>query len=287
MMERVTKLCIGLALGLGVVATSAHAVDLAFYAGPPNPGWISEQAVERETNDMVDGLAGIFDSVTIFGDGDEVGYDSPLGLWTKDHTSNGQKDVLIISCGTMPSGLYQFPNADPDGSRIEDYFDGGNVVINIADWFGYMSYEGGVRSADNGGAGAANILDIPGQSFGSRSNNMEVNADGEKYLPSLEDFTTARPWHLEQFDGTDWDVTPFALSGNQDADPAVAVNSVTGGVLACIIQKDWPLPNDDDDNRGEVVVEFVTNWLTDKGHLGLSVDSGGKLSTIWGNLKQE
>jgi hypothetical protein len=287
MIGRMTKLCLGLGLGVGILATTAGAVDLALYAGPPNPGWISEVAVERETADIVAGVEAIFDSVIVFGDGDEVGYDSPLGLWTLNHTDNGQKDVLITSCGTMPSGLYQFPNADADGSRIEEFFDGGNIVINIADWFGYMSYEGGVRSADNGPDGAANILDIPGLSYGSRSNNMEVTADGEKYLPSLGDFTTDRPWHLEQFDGTDWDVTPFALSGDQDADPAVAENSSNGSVLACLIQKAWPLPADEDDNRGEVVVEFIQNWLTDKGHLGLSVDSGGKLSTIWGNLKQE
>jgi hypothetical protein len=241
---------------------------------------------------MVAGLDGIFDSLIVFGDGDEVGPDSPLAVWTKEHTSNGAKDLLIISCGTMPSGLYQFPNVDPDGSAIEEYFDGGNIVINIADWFGYMSYEGGVRSADNGGDGAANILDIPGQSFGSRVNDMIVNEDGKLYLPSLVDFTSARPWHLEQFEGTDWDVTPFAKpdASDIDADPAVAVNSVTGGILACIIQKDWPLPAAEDDNRGEVVIEFVTNWLGDKGYVdaaGLPVDARGRLSTTWSNLKRQ
>ncbi len=287
MIGRAIRASLSVAVGLGVIATSAHAIDLAFYAGPPNPGWISEVAVERETADMVDGLSDMFDDVIVFGDGDEVGYDSPLGLWTLNHTDDGEMDVLVTSCGTMPSGLYQFPNADPDGSRIEEYLDGGNIVINIADWFGYMSYEGGVRSADNGAGGAANILDIPGLSFGSRSNNMEVNADGLKYLPSLEDFNTARPWHVEQFDGSDWEVTTFADSGPNDADPACAVNTTNGSVLACIIQRDWPLPADDEDNRGEVVTDFVRNWLTDKGHIALSVESGGKLPTMWGNLKHQ
>ncbi|MDP6421115.1 MAG: hypothetical protein QF672_07270 [SAR202 cluster bacterium] len=269
---------------LAFIAYGSSASDLAIYAGPPNPGWISPGSVARETADIESGLGGMFPSMTTFRDGDEVGYDSPLGLWTQNHTSNGAADVLVISCGTMPSGLYQFPNVDPDGSPIEEFLDGGNVVINIADWFGYMSYEGGVRSADNAAAGAANIFDIPGLSFGSRVNAMTVNDNGRNYLPSLVDFSSARPWHLEQFAGTDWDVTTFADAGPDDADPAVAVNSVTGGVVAAIIQKDWPDPSDADDNRGEVVVEFVSNWLTAEGVI-TAVDAKGKASTTWGDLK--
>ena len=65
------------------------------------------------------------------------------------------------------------------------------------------------------------------------------------------------------------------------------MNTTNGSVLACIIQRDWPLPADDEDNRGEVVTDFVRNWLTDKGHIALSVESGGKLPTMWGNLKHQ
>ena len=61
----------------------------------------------------------------------------------------------------MPSCLYQFPNVNADGSRAEKWLDGGNMIINVGDWFAYCSYEvGGVRQADNGGTGAANILDL-------------------------------------------------------------------------------------------------------------------------------
>ena len=269
-----------------LIAYGAYAADLAIYAGPPNGGWISPASVARETADVEAGLSDSFESMTTFRDGDEVGYDSPLGLWLQGHTGNGVTDVIVLTSGTMPSALYQFPNVDPDGSRVEEFLDGGNVVVNIADWFGYMSYEGGSRSADNGAAGAANIFDIPGLSFGSRVNSMVVNDAGRQYLPSLVDFSSARPWHLEQFAGTDWTVTTFADAGPNDADPAVAVNSVTGGVVAALMQKDWPDPSDAEDIRGDIVVEFVNNWLTDQNILvTTAVEAEGKAASTWGELK--
>jgi hypothetical protein len=262
-------------------ALTAIASDLALYTGPTNPGWISDASCRREADDMIAGLQGSFGSVSDYGDGDEPG----LGDWAKAHTGNGQVDVLITASGTMPSSLYPFPNLEPDGSVVEEFVDDGNVLINIADWIGYMSYEGGVRSADNGPSGAANIFDISGLTFGSRVNNMVVNDNGRKYLPSLVDFTSARPWHLEQLRGTDWEVTTFAEAGPDDADPAVAVNKVTGGVIAALIQKDWPDPPPEEDNRGEVVVEFVLNWLGEDQGIIVAVESADKLSTTWGKIK--
>jgi len=268
-------------------ASLTLASDMALYTGPTNPDWISNAAV-AEIADMIMKDAKIkrlFDNIENFGDGDEVGDKSPLAKWTQAHTGNKRQDVIVLVCGTTPSGLYPFPNKEPDGSNVELFIEDGNVVINIADWIFYMSYEGGVRSANNGGDGAANIFDIPGLSFGSRSNGMKVNANGKKYLPSLEDFTTDRPWHLEQFNNTDWEVTTFAEAGANDADPAVAVNKEYGGIIAALLQKaapTWP----GDDPRGPVTVEFITNWLAENGNLeGAAVDSKDKLATTWGEIK--
>ena len=281
-----TRWTIAFALAFAVSGTGELlAAEVAVYAGPPNPDWISTASVERETEDIQKGIAALFDDFVIFGDGDEIGYDSPLGEWTKERTDNGAVDIVILSCGTMPSGLYQFPNADPDGSVIEEFLDGGNIVINIADWFGYMSYEGGVRSAENGAGGAQNIFDAP-INFNSAVNGMTVNDNGTKYLPSLKDFVTDRPWHLNTLDGTPWEVTTFAENGAY-ADPAVAVNTETGGIIACLIQKAWPNPDPAEDNRGELVVEFVQNWLVGEGHVTLSVDAAGKAAMAWGELKTE
>ena len=268
--------------------TSAFAADLAIYSGPTNPGWISQEAAianaEAITND--DQMKAIFESIENYGDGDEVGSDSPLGEWMKAHTGNGQQDVFIAASGTAPSAVYQFPNVDPDGSNIENFIEDGNVFINVADWLLYMSYEGGTRSADNGAAGAANVFDIDGLTFGNRGGPQVPTDAGEAYIPSLEEFQSDRPWHLEQFDGTDWEVTPFAVSGNDPntSDPAVAVNKTYGGIIAAMWQK--AQPNwDGDDPRASGVIEFIANWLTENGDIATPVEAQGKITTTWGRLK--
>ena len=279
-----------LSLSLSLVSlSSAPAADLAIYSGPTNPGWISQDAAiangEAIANDA--DMKAIFETINIYGDGDEVGYDSALGLWMQEHTGNGQQDVFIAASGTAPSAIYQFPNADPDGSNIENFVEDGNVFINVADWILYMSYEGGTRSDDNGAAGAANVFDIPGLSFGNRGGPAVPTEMGQKYIPSLVEFQSDRPWHLEQFEGTDWEVTPFAVSNDDanSADPAVAVNQTYGGIIAAMWQKaqpDW----DGDDPRATGVIEFIANWLVENGEITTTpVEPQDKVATTWGRIK--
>lgn len=279
-----------LSLSLSLIGlSSAPAADLAIYSGPTNPGWISQDAAiangEAIANDA--DMKAIFETINIYGDGDEVGYDSALGLWMQEHTGNGQQDVFIAASGTAPSAIYQFPNADPDGSNIENFVEDGNVFINVADWILYMSYEGGTRSDDNGAAGAANVFDIPGLSFGNRGGPAVPTEMGEKYIPSLVEFQSDRPWHLEQFEGTDWEVTPFAVSNDDanSADPAVAVNQTYGGIIAAMWQKaqpDW----EGDDPRATGVIEFIANWLVENGEITTTpVEPQDKVATTWGRIK--
>lgn len=279
-----------LSLSLSLIGLSnAPAADLAIYSGPTNPGWISQEAAiangEAIANDA--DMKAIFETINIYGDGDEVGYDSALGQWMQEHTGNGQQDVFIAASGTAPSAIYQFPNADPDGSNIENFVEDGNVFINVADWILYMSYEGGSRSADNGADGAANVFDIPGLSFGNRGGPAVPTEMGSKYIPSLVEFQSDRPWHLEQFEGTDWEVTPFAVSNDDanSADPAVAVNQTYGGIIAAMWQKaqpDW----EGDDPRAAGVIEFIANWLVENGEITTTpVEAQDKVATTWGRIK--
>ncbi|MFQ6008957.1 MAG: hypothetical protein ACE5K8_08420 [Candidatus Zixiibacteriota bacterium] len=277
-----------LLFGLASIALGGQN-DLALYTGPTNPGWISPVAV-AEIADLIKNDAGIkriFKHIDDFGDGDEVGDDSPLAKWTKAHTGNGQQDVIVTVCGTTPSALYPFPNKKPDGSNVENFIEDGNVVINIADWIFYMSYEGGVRSADNGAAGAANVFDVPGLTFSNRGGPQKPTEAGKKYLPkSLKEFQSARPWHLEQLEKTDWEVTAFAKADDITADPAVAVNKKYGGIIAAMWQKDAPIwPGDDP--RGPGIIEFITNWLPENAEGFMSVDVKEKLATTWGEIKSQ
>ncbi len=210
-----------------------------------------------------------------------------IAEWCKEHTGNGQQDVILLACGTAPSALYPFPNAKPDGSNVENFIEEGNVVINVADWIFYMSYEGGVRSADNGPAGAANVFDIPGLTFNERGTGNQVPTElGEKYIPSLKAFRSIRPWHVEQFANSNWDVVVFAQENADNADPAVAISKEAGKDGFGMIAAMWQMATPDwigTDPRGIGVAEFITNWLSE--NASLDVHAKNKLSTTWGHIK--
>ncbi len=275
-----------------LVVTSAFAADLAIYSGPTNPEWISQEAAIANTQAIMNDvrIKAIFENIDNYGDGDEVGYNSPLGRWMQAHTGNGQQDVFIAASGTSPSAIYQFPNAHPDGSNIEKFIEDGNVFINVADYILFMSYEGGVRSADNNEMGAANVFDIPGLHFWPPGSGVVVFGGdgvfvfpteiGKKYLPSLKPFRSNRPWNLEQFNGTDWEVIPFAVSddGTNTADPAVAVNRTHGGIIAAMWQSGKPNWNGDDP-RASGVIEFIANWLTEHGRITTPTDGRREITT--------
>ena len=265
--------------------------DFAVYSGPTNPGWISDGAVEAIANTVTKhaGVKAMFDNIDNYGDGDEVGNKSPLGKWLVSHTNNGQTDVVFTACGTCPSSFYPFPNKEPDGSNIENFIEAGNVHINVADWIYYMSYEGGVRSADNAADGAANVFDIPGLSFGDRGTDFQPTAEGKKYIPSLKAFDSARPWHMEQFKGTPWDLVAFAVDkgDKNSADPVVAISKEDGkdgtGMIAAMWQKDAPVWAGKPDPRGIGVAEFLVNWLQE--NATFAVNPKEKMSTTWGYVK--
>lgn len=271
----------------GMAMVSAN--DLAFYSGPTNPGWISDKAVAENVKAIKSdpGIKALFNSIEDFGDGDEEGDNSPLAKWCVDHTGNGQQDVIILACGTSPSALYPFPNKKPDGSNVENFIEEGNVVINVADWIFYMSYEGGVRSPDNGEQGAANVFDINGLTFADRGANFEATPEGKKAIPSFKPFKSTRPWHLEQFEKSDWDVVAFALADKNTADPAVAISKTSGtdgtGMIAAMWQVGAPEWPEKPDIRGIGVAEFINNWLAENGTF--DVEAKNKLATSWGSLK--
>ena len=271
-----------------VAVVSAN--NLAFYSGPTNPGWISDKAVQENVKVIKDdpGVKSLFDNIEDFGDGDEVGDNSPLAKWTVEHTGNGQQDVIILACGTCPSGLYEFPNKDADGSNVENFIEAGNIVINVADWIFYMSYEGGVRSPNNGPSGAANVFDIPGLTFANRVGNMKPTDLGKEFIPSMKAFNSDRPWHVEQFKGSDWDLVIFGEADKNNADPAVAISKSPGkdgtGMIAAMWQSAKPEWPDNPDIRGIGVAEFINNWLSD--NAAFDVEAKNKLATTWGSIKQ-
>jgi len=248
-----------LVLVFGVVlalCTTAMAADIAFYVGGWNPGWYDATQFD-DVAVIIDEAGHNFKDIQQFDDS-AAGFDA-FTAWIDENTDDGELDIIWLN-GTMPSVLYQFPNVDPDGSPAETWLDNGNMFINVGDWFGYMSYEGGSRSADNGPSGAANILDLAGGIFvGGPQGTMEITAAGTEYLPSLTAVASDRPLVLSQL-AAPWEVAEiFAQnSGGTHADPIVIRNTETDGYLAVVNQNaggGWL------DSRGLTCAELINNWI--------------------------
>jgi hypothetical protein len=270
-----------------IIYAHGYASDIAFYVGEPNvDGWYTAAAMLADVETIKNGTAGMFLSVDEFDDDNLDG----LAEWAEARMNDDKVDIIWLN-GCVPSSLYPFPNLEPDGSVIERWIDGGDMIINVGDWFGYVSYEGGGRKAENGPSGAANILDLSSAIIYSADNTTMTTTDaGKKYLPSIgNDCISYRPISLGQVQDP-WEVAAVfaSLNGNEDAsgaDPVVIHNTETGAYVAFINQSAGSGPPGWLEDRGETCVEFIKNWVTEVVDLRVAVEPAGKLSSTWGDLK--
>jgi hypothetical protein len=239
-----------------IVAFAFNAPTLAIEIGcSTQVSWWPEATALREMQEIADSVpvpVSIFDS----------SHDSDLADWVVAHTGNGQADLLIL-CGRFPTSIYPGGNAQPDGSIAELFLDDGNTIINTGDWMFYVS------TPKNGADGLANMMDIPGISMSDPIVDVTPTADGQLYTPSFAGFSPSRPWHLEQLTNN-WEAE-LILGQNTDgtrADPAIVVNTVTGGRLGTFYQVADVLT----DERSVVISEWINNWY-------LPVASGAEKSS--------
>ena len=98
-----------------------------------------------------------------------------------------------------------------DDSLVEQFLDAGNTIINTGDWIFYVVNSAGT----NGTAGLQTIMDIPDVTVaGGDNTDVTVTAEGQSLTPSLQDFATDRPFHLDTLEG-DW-YTELVLAQNAD-----------------------------------------------------------------------
>jgi hypothetical protein len=258
-----SKIAMALAVSF-VLSTTVMGADIAFYVGAPNnTGWYDDFTQFQDVETIIDETGHLFNDIQQFDDSEFPEF----AAWVDKNTNDGEMDILWLN-GCMPSVLYPFPNLQPDGSRIETWLDGGNMVINVADWFGYVSYEGGWRHENNLEWGAANILDLPSGIILYADNTwLTVTPKGRQYLPSLpETVITYRPIVLGYVQAP-WEVAAIFASenGTDDpraatlADPVVIHNTETGAYVAFINQsgggpETWM-------DRGKISAELISNWL--------------------------
>ena len=279
---KIASVIIGIML---IACTWAYSVEIAFYVGNPNvDGWYSVEAVLADVQTIKNEASSFFSSMSDFDD-DQL---DELAAWAEARTDDGKLDIIWLN-GCVPSTLYQFPNVEPDDSVIENWLDGGNMVINVGDWFAYCSYEGGARQPDNGSAGAANILDLSAGIIYSADNTTMTTTDaGLRYLPSIGDSCISyRPIGIAEVVDP-WEVAAVfaSITGDEDAngDPVVIHNTETGGYVAFINQSAGSGPPGWLEDRGLTCAEFIINWVGEV--IGVApVEPGGKITSTWGDMK--
>jgi len=269
----------------------AYASDIAFYVGQWNTdGWYDETQFD-DVKTMIKETGNMFKDVQQFDDE----HLADFGAWAKKNTDDGEFDIIWLN-GCLPSVLYPFPNKEPDGSVAEEWLDGGNMFINVGDWFAYVSFECGARCFSNGPHGAASILDLsPGIiTMDDNGPRMKLTPTGKKYTPSLDDpARTTRPVILSQVKYR-WEVAALLSSegGSDDpakearADPVVIHNKKTDGYVAIVNQASKNVGNVGwIKDRGKVCAELIKNWVGEV--VGLAdVAPTGKLTTTWGEIKE-
>ena len=101
------------------------------------------------------------------------------------------------------------------------------------------------------------MMDIAGITMWDDDTAVTVTAEGRDITPTLQDYATDRPFHLNELEG-DWE--PELILAQNDAgtraDPVIVVNTATGGRLGIFYQTS----GQDDDPRGEVISEWINNW---------------------------
>lgn len=234
--------------------------------------WWGQASADREMGEIVENVGNKVKDIKLF----PAANQNDLADWMENHTDNGQIDVLLL-CGQFPSTIYAAGNGELDDSIAELFLEGGNLIANTGDYMFYVVNGAGT----NAEGGLQNMMDIPGITMWDDDTPVEVTDEGKKYLPSLNNFATDRPFHLNEL-REPWE-TEIIFAGNEmRADPVVVIDTDTGGRLAIFYQT----ASQDNDPRGEVISEFILNWLPEVVG-GVSVEAKGKLSGLWGQLKSE
>ena len=247
--------------------------------------WAREDAkgAQKEIDDLIKILAGV--NLEVFQPKEIDG----LADWVKAHTEGGGNTLILT--GITPSTIYPPGNAKPDGSILEEFLDAGNAIFNTGEYTFYTS-EG--PDETNGPGGLQNIIDVPNafvwQGKGAdawRADPVEMTPTqaGEDYVPSLKEYNTSYPFHVEDYAKTPWKLE-IALAENKDEDlrvePAVMRHEDTGGRLGIFVQAyvgDVPHPGV---SWAAIMGEFIVNYYVPE---VLSVEPTAKLTTTWGKLK--
>lgn len=254
-----------IALMILPLAPVLAAGEVAIYTGTTQ--WIGKGPADEQAQICVDMLDDAGISNTWF---DSDGDMDALAGWMKDVTGDGGLDVCVLY-GDFPPSIYPDGNSQPEGSIAETFIEtvDGDTFINHAD---YMFWGLGGR---NEVGGLQNMMDIDGITMWDDDTPMKVTEEGKSIAPSLTDYASDRPFHVDELDG-DWEVE-VSLAQNDAgtrADPIIVRDGDLGRLIP-VIQT-----NGGDEPKGAVAAEIII-WLLST----TPVEPAGKLSTTWADLK--
>ena len=234
--------------------------------------WIGQAAAQVEADiliDMIKGKNGIGKVVN-----ENAG---DLENWTKAHTKKKGHHIIVLF-GDIPPEIYPQGNAEPDGSIAEEFLDAGNTFSNTADYFFW-----GLNNR-NAEGGLQNMMDIPGILQWDDDTPMKVTPEGKDLTPTLKDYQTDRPFHVDQL-ANDWELEiAFATNtgeaeGSTRCDPCIVRNTKTDARLIQSYQT-----ANQDDPKGEVIAEIILNYYLEAVD-AQAVDPAKKLPILWGDIK--
>jgi len=239
--------------------------EVAIYTGTVQ--WIGKGPADEQAQICVDMLNAAGISNTWF---DSDGDMDALADWMTGVTGDNGLDICVLY-GDLPPTLYPDANAQPDGTIGETFIEttDGDAFINHAD---YMFWGLGGR---NEVGGLQNMMDIDGIVMWDDDTDMTVTTEGAAISPTLTDFQSDRPFHVDELDG-DWEVE-VALAQNDDgtrADPIIVRDGNLGRLIPMIQTANG------DEPKGAIAAEVII-WLMST----TPVEPAEKLSTTWGALK--
>jgi len=254
---------------LTFTAAFAGIDEIAIYNA--NVGWTTVDAAAEATEQILANVktAG---SVTVV-DG------ATLADWVVKTHDDGTTDAIILF-GYLPEEIYEPGNSQKDDSLVEKFINGGNIVMNAADYIFYVTKGGGA----NGDAGLKTITNSEFDCWGDES-PFGPTADGAKYVPSLPaEYISQRPMKKSQIDADDnWEVeVSFGSNGDDNHDPVVVKSTVHGGRFVIVRQTPAAAPD-----RGAVFSEIIDNYFGPTIATGAAVNPAEKVSTTWGNIKAQ
>ena len=264
-------LCAATLALLAPTADAANKVDIFIYTDTVQ--WIGQGQAKEQAEilaDHLDGADGIGE-LLLHGPAKQV------EAWTKKHTVE-KGHHLIVMFGDVPPEIYDAGKDAKKETVAEEYLDAGNSFSNSADYFfwgqGGRNEEGGIK----------NMMDIPDMVQWDDDTPMEVTKEGKELTPTLDDYATDRPFHVDKLKN-DWELEiAFASdSGTQKADrcdPCIVRNTKTDARLIQVYQT-----NNGGDPMGDVIAEIILNYYLEA--VGaLDVDPQDKLPALWGDLKR-